>query len=172
MVFFLTSLSTFYVYYILKSAKIIGFLANEKYDIKKYFKKITKEKNITFNLLELAFVILILIAFVTNEKMAGMCTVILYMVLCLKIIKEKQNFKFNLNNIRTFIISTLIFIVLNIVVLLDYKESMKMFLNYNPVFIYYTLLYVAMYFIWIIIGVAGFINNLFSKKSLKKIKKN
>jgi len=172
MIFFLISLSTFYVYFVLKVVKSINVLSDVKYSIKKYFKKVKKEYVKTFNLLDLSFIILILIAFVTNEKVTGMCTVILYMVLCLKELKDKGNFQFNANNIRIFIITLFLFTALNIAILLDYNEATNMFLDYSPIFIYYSVLYIVMYFIWIIVGIAGFMNNLFSKKSSKNNKKN
>jgi len=172
MEFFLISLSTFYVYFILKTSKSITILSNEKYDIKKYIKKISKNHIKTFGLLELSFIILILIAIVTNEKVTGICTVVLYTILCLKLLKNKEKFKVNINSVRTFIITTLIFVTLNVSVFLDYSQTSNMFLDYNPAGIYYTILYIIMYFIWSVFALAGFFNNLFNKKSSKKKKKN
>ena len=172
MEFFLISLLTFYVYFILKTLKCINVLSKEKYNIKKYFKNMLKNHVKIFGVLELSFIILVLIFIVTNQKIAGMCTIVLYMVLCFKLLKNKEKFQININNVRTLIITTLIFITLNISIILDYNQTANMFLDYNPVIIYYLVFYVIMYFIWIIIGIAGFINNLFNKKSLKKKKKN
>lgn len=168
MLYLLISLTTFYIYFILKTVKATSILEKEKYSIKKYFKNIFKEPLKTFGALELGFIILIIIALSTNEKVTGICTVLFYMVLSLKLLKEKNKFKFKADNIRIFVITLLLFVALNVPIIMDCMAYENKFISYNPMFIYYSLLYILIYLLWFIVALAGLINKLFKKKNSKK----
>lgn len=168
MMFLLISLSTFYVYFVLKTNKAILLLEEEKYSVRKYFKSIFASPLKRFGLLELGFIILIIIDLATNEKVAGICTIIFYTALCLKEIKGRKKIKLTVNNVRVFIITLLLFVALNIPVIIDSFTYKNTFVSYNPMFIYYMILYIIMYLLWFIVGLAGCINTLFMKKKKKK----
>ena len=170
MLFLLISLSTFYLYFILKSFKAINVLDKEKFKTKKYFKEIFKTPLKYFGLLELGFIILIIIALCTNPKVAGICTVIFYMVLCLLELKNREKFKLKANNVRVFIITLLLFAALNVPIIIDSYNYQNSFASFDPTFIYYSILYVIMYLLWFIVGLASLINSLFTNKSSKKSK--
>ena len=170
MVFLLISLSTFYLYFILKSFKAIDILSKEKFKTKKYFQEIFKKPLKYFGILELGFIVLIIIALCTNSKVAGICTIIFYMFLCLLELKKKEKFSFKVNNIRVFIITLLLFVALNIPIMIDSYNYQNSFASFDPTFIYYSILYIIMYLLWFIVGIASLINGLFTKKSSKKSK--
>lgn len=168
MIFFLISLSTFYLYWFLKTNRAISILEKNKFDVKKYFKEIFKTPTQTFGIIELAFIILVIISFVTDEKIAGICTVIFYTGLAFLEVKGKPKFKFRAPNIRILIITFLIFAAINIPLIIDYYNYQNTFTSFNPIFIYYSILYVTMYLLWILVGVAGLVNTLFMQKKVKK----
>ena len=168
MAFFLISLSTFYIYWFLKTNKAINILERNKFNVKKYFKELFIAPIKTFGLIELSFIVLALIAFVTDDKVTGICTVIFYMGLSLIAIKGKPKFNFKAPNIRVLIITFLIFAAINVPIIIDCYNYQNTFTSFNPMFIYYIILYVTMYLLWFIVGVAGLINTLFMKKTLKK----
>lgn len=170
MLFLLISLSTFYLYFILKTFKAINVLDKEKFSTKKYFKEIFKNPAKYFGTLELFFIVLIIVALCTNAKVAGICTVLFYMILCLLELKKREKLKLKANNVRVFIITLLLFAALNVPIMIDSYNYQNSFASFDPTFIYYSILYIIMYLLWFIVGVSSLINSLFTKKASKKSK--
>ena len=168
MIFFLISLTTYYFYFYLKTNKAINVLENSKYSVKEYFKVVFKMPVKSFGLAELAFIVLAIIAFVTDFKITAICTVVFYMMLSLYLIKGKPKFKINTSNVRVLVITILLFAAVSIPIIIDCYKLDNTFIDYNPMFIYYTILYVVMYLLWFIVGLAGLINSLFVKEKRKK----
>jgi hypothetical protein len=166
MKFLIISLTTFYIYGLLKLIRNIDILEKNKFKTKDYIKSIFKCKK--FLLFELLFVFLILIAIFTNEKVTGICTIIFYMILALISLKNKPKFKFKANHVRILIMTIILFLVANIPVFMDSYHSESMVLTYNPSFIYYGILYVQMYLLFFFVIISNLINNIFTKKSSKR----
>lgn len=161
MIFLIISLITFYIYLILKSKKAVNILEKNNYNLKNYFKCIFK-KGLFLNF-ELCFIILILIAICTNSKTTGICTILFYMFLSLKELKEKIKVK----DKKMLFLTIVLFISLTVPIILDYESLSKMYLFYDPTFIYYFLLFLFMYLIWFIIPVSLFIKKLYGGKNVK-----
>lgn len=156
MIFLIISLTTFYIYLILKSKKVIKKLEDNDYDLKKYFKSLFNPQNVFLDL-ELLFIVLVLIALCTNVKIIGICTILFYMFLSLKEIKEKIKIK----NKRMLVVTILLFVSLSIPIIIDYDTLKNTYIFYDPTFMYYLLLYLFMYLLWFIAPVILFIDKFF-----------
>jgi len=168
MLFLLISLVTYFTFLILKGRKALIILDKDKYNIKKKKKDIINKQN--FLTPELLGVLLIIVAFFFNSKITYICTIIFYMFLSLLEIKNMNNkFKFNKQNIKIIIITSVIYLIIFAIMSIDYYNYVKGMITYDRTNFYYPIIFIIGYILYFIIYL---IANLTIKIGNKKKQKN
>ncbi|MBQ9011444.1 MAG: hypothetical protein IJ093_02225 [Bacilli bacterium] len=170
MIFFYISLSTYLCFLVIKLHKGLITLDKSKFDLKKYHKNVFNKDN--FLTPELLGIIIIIIAFNSNAKVTGVCMVILYTLLFLYFLREKQD-KLSKNKkvVSTAVITGLIYISIFSLFLIDYLDLQNDFLIFDNSKLYYTITIIIGYLAYYIIFLSGLITNIFSKLFKKQKKK-
>ena len=160
MIYFYVSLITYICYCMIKYRESLYYLIKDKYDNKKYKKRICKEYRNIFITPELLTLFLIPISLLLNIKVLEICMIIIYALLFLNKLKtnNKEIKKEKKLTIRKVII-ILIYIMLNIWFYIDYKT------NYGEerTLIYYTVLALTTYLSYIIVYIVNIISKPFDK---------
>lgn len=147
MIYFYTSLITYFIYTILKYKESLILLQKNNYDSKKYKKEI---KNLFINK-ELIIIALIVIALNLDLKSIEISTIIAYTVLAFLKLKEKNKIKLEKKTIARILALLIIFISLNIWFVLDYKSYHNpKGLIFDNSAIYYIILYLYTYISYLI----------------------
>lgn len=148
MIYFYISLLTYYVYSFLKYKESFKLLQKSNYDSKKYLKKL--DKKIFLNI-EIIIIILIVISINLDLKSIEISTIIVYMILSLIKLKEKNQLKIEKKAIIRSVALLIIYTLLNIWFILDYKsyhDTKGLILDNSA--IYYIILYIFTYTSYII----------------------
>ena len=161
MIFFYTSLLTYFIYTAYKYIESLEILQETKYDTKKYLKKITKKNFINK---EMIIIILIITALNLDLKSIEIATIITYTILSFLKIKEKLNLKIEKQIITRIIIEVLIFALLNIWFIIDYKSYHQLKgLIFENSSLYYIILYLYTYLSCFITLIVNIISKPFDK---------
>ena len=159
MIYFYVSLSTYFVYTMLKYRESLFLLNKKKYNSKKYLSEIKKKKY--FVNFELIIVLLIIIALNFNLKVIEIATIVSYTILSFMKIRNPVKFKKDKNAIVRIVIVLLLFILLNVWFVMDYRSYHNTNgLIFDNSSIYYIILYLFTYFSYFI----TLIINIFLRK--------
>ena len=154
MIYFYISLIPYLIYTVFKYKDTLILLQKEKYNTKKYIKKINKHQFINK---ELIIIILIIIATNLDLKTVEISTIITYTILSVIKLREINKLKLEKKLTPRIITLILLFISLNIWFILDYKSYHNpKYLIFDNAPVYYILLYIftyISYFITLIINI-------------------
>ena len=143
MIYFFVSLITYITYQTLKTRKA---LINQK----NYKKWLFTKKNLISP--ELLGIVIIIIAFTTNPKITGLCMIVLYMILSLlEISKIKEKLKLNKQNIKVYIITTIIYLLIFSLFIIDYNNIQKEFFMVDHSKYYYMITIIIGYLHYLIL---------------------
>lgn len=143
MIYFYISLSTYICYNIIKYKNNLATLKESKYDTKKYLKTFNLK---TFLNPELLSIIVIILAFITNLKVIGVATIIVYTILFLLNYKHTKKLKLERKSITRLVIILLIYTILNVWFILDYISYHYADIIFDNTAIYYVILVPMSYF--------------------------
>ena len=162
MIFFYISLSTYLCYLILKTNKSLLELNKSKFNLKEYYKKITAKKYLFTP--ELFAIVLIIIAFNTNAKITGICMIVLYTILYLLLLKNKdKKIKIDKQIISTIIIFIIIYLGMFVLFFIDYLKLTHEFFLFDNTKYYYAITIIIGYLSNYVILISAFITKIFTK---------
>ena len=141
MIYFYVSLVTYACFCLIKFRESLYYLMKDKYEIKKYGKRIYENINNIFINPELISFVLIIIALACNVKTIGICTVITYTILFLyKLKTNNQKYKINKKLTLRIIVILLIYLLINIWFCIDYKTNHDAEIIFDNTALYYIVL--------------------------------
>jgi hypothetical protein len=170
--FFFISLSTYFCYLFLKYRKcLIDYQMCDCFT-SSYFKFILGNLRKLFLTPELFMLVLLFIVCNCNVKIAGICTVLFYLLLFLLEIRGNiSSLKIDRNIVIVSLISLVVFVLLFSWFIFDYNFLRGGFLIYERVYVYYCVLILIIYFLPFVLLFSSFISvpirRLFGKKHVK-----
>ena len=165
MLYFYISLTTYYLFCIIKYREGLFYLKKDKYNSKIFINRIKKDyKNIFINP-ELFSLSIIIIALNLDVKTLGICSVVIYMALFLyKLKKSNKKLKIEKKLISRILLIITIYILLNIWFIIDYNSYHKTGLYIETTPLYYIILVMITYLSYFVIYISNIISKLFEKK--------
>lgn len=160
MIYFYISIITYLCYCIIKYRESLYYLAKDKYDNKKYIKRIIKDYKTIFVTPELLSLGLILLSLFNNIKVLEICMLITYTVLFLyKLKTNNKKIKKEKRLIIRSIIILIIYLLLNSWFYIDNK------FNYdnNISSLYYIILIIITYLSYFVVYIANIITKPLDK---------
>lgn len=165
MLYFIISLVTFFTYLVFKGRRYFTEFSKAKYNLKK-IKLFSLDKYLT---LELFGIILVVLAFFLTSKTVGILFIIFYMILSLfEIRKFDSGFKLDKKATYSILITSFIYLVIFVIIFIDYFNYQKGFIFYDRVNYYYLIVFIIGYLEYLIIYLSFILCGKLDKKKRKK----
>ena len=161
MLYFIISLVTFFTCLVFKGRRYLAEFIKVKYDLKK-IKLFSLKRFLT---IELIGVVLAVLAFFLTSKVIGILFIVFYMILSLlEIGKMDKPLKLDKMGKKTIIISGFIYLIMFVIIFVDYFNYQKGFIFYDRVNYYYLIVFVMGYLEYLIIYLSVVLGKKLEKK--------